>query len=183
MRALVGAGCGLLLLVGAAAAQSQTFKTPNSEVTIVDGAPRKITIVTTSPSQEDVRILGRTSSNERCGLKALPNYRLLKSALHGSVCSRDERAVIKHAVKPGPHPCMGVETMMRVVYFRPAAGYVGSDRFQYAILDPLDRLIAIADVSVTLTPPQSPSPASQSETAAQAAQPTGTMDRCSALVM
>jgi hypothetical protein len=78
---------------------------------------------------------------------------------------------------------MGVETMMRVVYFRPAAGYVGSDRFQYAILDPLDRLIAIADVSVTLTPPQSPSPASQSETAAQAAQPTGTMDRCSALVM
>ena len=120
----------------------------------------------------------------QCQAARLPAYKLLKPAVHGTVCYRDERLAIRFAVHPGHRSCVGREALSRVVYFRPTGAYVGTDAFQYAIGPNFNESpFAIADVTVTLAPPRSPPQESGSQAAAGAAQQPGPMDRCAELTM
>ena len=174
----------LSLLSAAATGQEATFKTENSVVGVVNGEPRKITVQTKSPTQNYVKILGRTQTDGQCETIHLPEFSLLKPALHGTVCYRDERQVIRFSSDPGPQPCVGSEALGRIAYFRPSAGYVGTDAFQYAIGPSLEEDgFATVDVTVTLTPARAPSQESGSKPAVQATQRPGPMASCAELTM
>jgi len=157
----------LLAWTSAAAAEDGVFNAGNSQVTVVDGRPRKLSIVTTSPTQDEVRILGRMQTGDDCQTIRLPQYELVRAALHGVVCYRDERTTIKFANEPRPVSCVGREALGRVLYYRPSTGYVGADAFQYEIVGPAG-VIAVADVAVALTPPRSVSDNSEPKPSAKA---------------
>ncbi|THD42815.1 MAG: hypothetical protein E7774_14250 [Bradyrhizobium sp.] len=183
---IVEAGFALAFLTSAAAGQETTFKTENSVVEIVEGEPVRIVVATLSPTRNDVKILGRTQTDGQCATVHLPEFTLLKPALHGMVCYRDERQIIRFSSDSGANPCVGSEAVGRIAYFRPRAGYVGTDAFQYAIGPSLGETnSATVDVSVTLTPSGSPSqePPPATSTAPVSAQPPGAMESCGELTM
>lgn len=145
------------LLVTTGYAQTENFRSGDSAVTVVRGEVNAISVVTTSATKVDVRILGRVFVRiSDCEPLGLPSYKVVDAPHHGSLCYRDERdKLINH----GPNPngsCIGRETILRFVYLQPELNYVGTDTFKYEVTNPFGKLTAIADVKVTLTPSSSP---------------------------
>jgi hypothetical protein len=69
-----------------AAASSLELTNKYSKVQIVDGRPRRITIHTIAPSQEDTLVLGRTSTDAACEEAAETDYVVIDPPQHGIVC-------------------------------------------------------------------------------------------------
>jgi hypothetical protein len=159
-----------------------SFTSGNSQVQIIEGKPRRLTIQTVAPSQEDIKILGRTHFNEKCHRDAATNYDLTTPPLHGKVCFREETLAIKFSLQPAKTSCLGSYVPSSVVYYRPATTYIGTDAFQYAVVDARHNPLSIADVTITVTRPLAPSSDPLSEERADAAaekqQLPGPMQRC-----
>ena len=123
--------CCLILMTGVAGANEMEFTMENSHIKIVDGKPHKLTITNNFETRADVRIFRRTFINKECKLVGLPIYNILRPAIHGIVCYRDEHSPLRIAT--GKERCIGVDVMLRVVYFEPNKNYVGGDSFQFTI--------------------------------------------------
>lgn len=177
MKRVVLASC-LAATLSPAVADPRTATIGNSKVQIFDGAPRRVVIQTVAPTQQDVRILGRNHTDPQCRVAAETHYELLKPALHGVVCFRDEIGTAKLSATADKPRCGNVPTMFRVVYYRPAGNYVGQDAFQYSVVEGAQRLVSIADASVTLTPPLSAPAADAADPQGETAQRAGPMPRC-----
>ncbi len=155
-------------------------------VEIVEGEPVRIVVATLSPTRNDVKILGRTQTDGQCATVHLPEFTLLKPAQHGMWSATATSARSSASLPIVANPCVGSEAVGRIAYFRPRAGYVGTDAFQYAIGPSLGETnSATVDVSVTLTPSGSPSqePPPATSTAPVSAQPPGAMESCGELTM
>ena len=179
---LLAFGFYLALSLSPSAADPTSFNSGNSRVQIVDGLPRRITIHTVAPSQENIRILGHTRPDAKCRQAQETDFVLVKPPLHGTVCFRVESSPLKFTLKAGETSCIGAYVLGSVVYYRPTRGYTGPDAFQYALVDAGDNPYAIADVDVAATPPLISSSEIESEKSAETlpenGQIPGPMERC-----
>jgi hypothetical protein len=173
---------GLFLAAWPALADPMRYTSGYSQVEIIDGRPRTITIQTTAPSQEDIEILWRTHSNGHCVEGAETSFEVLKPPRHGIVCFRIETSVVRLDIKKtNSQSCVGASMLGRAVYYRPAATFIGEDSAQFQVLDgPRHVLRALASATIAITPPLSPPP-SQAAAPADAKedeQAPGPMPRC-----
>ncbi|MBV8770675.1 MAG: hypothetical protein JO094_17475 [Hyphomicrobiales bacterium] len=158
------------------------YKTRNSEIQFIDGNPRKILIHTVSPAQQNVRILGRSFTDDQCRVTRLANYEVITAPVNGSVCYREETLTMSMAPFGNPDGrCLGHPALARVVYYIPHGAFQGQDTFQYALIGANHQVISIADVDITLTPARSSSRHPNAENSSESNIPpkeTGAMARC-----
>src|SRR5690348_8190254 len=100
IRAAISCSCLVVALSQSPAAESVPFRTGNSEVQFFGGHPRRIVIHTVSPAQDDIPILGRAYTDEQCHVSAQTYYDIVKPALHGQICFRDEITLGKKIITP-----------------------------------------------------------------------------------
>jgi hypothetical protein len=177
---------GLFLAASTALAEPMRYALGYSQIEIIDGRPRTITIQTTAPSQEDVRIFWRTHGDGHCAEGVETSFEVLKPPRHGIVCFRIETAVVQVEFKgAASQSCVGASTLGRAVCFRPATAFIGEDSAQFQVRDGPNRVLrAVASATIAITPPLSPA-ASQTRAPSDAkedGQAPGPMPRCPDLV-
>jgi hypothetical protein len=174
----------IFILVGATLAASPAMAEPlqftvgNSNVQIIDGRPRKITIHTVAPLRGEIRILGRTSTSARCEMAVESDYQVNEPPQHGALCFRIEKMPLKAVVGQASR-CVGQEVMGRAVYYRPNGPYVGQDSFRYSTIV-ARAVIAINTAGIIVTKASSPFPEEEPSRALQAA---GPMPQCPDVLM
>ena len=168
---------GIALAASPALAEPLQFTTGYSTVQIVEGHPRQLTIHTVAPLQEDIKVLGRANTNERCEVSAETNYQVIEPPRHGTICFRNEKLVLKTSLGPGK--CIGKEVTSRVIYYRPDGGYIGQDSYRYST-NVASRIIAINTADITITEAASPRP---KEDPSQTSQAPGPMPQCPNVLM
>lgn len=177
----------LIFTLSESFADPLSFTSGNSQVQIVEGNPRRITIHTVAPSQENIRILGHSQTDKECHQKAETDYDLIKPPLHGIVCFRDETFTIKNTENSRTPNCLGSSALGSVIYYRPNRAYLGTDAFQYAIVDEGHKPNTIADTAIIITAPLTralePRSEESSEGSSENRQIPGPMQRCPNPVM
>ncbi len=119
-RTIIAAAIGAVALCGAARPASAQ----------IGETDRMIQRQTTAG--QAVRIWPYVKLNHRCQQNGTPQISLLTPPAHGSIEQRSEEVAIT-TVLPGGNDCRGKSAPGIAVWYTPAAGFKGQERFDYQV--------------------------------------------------
>ena len=124
----------------------------NSQIRVYPGKPSHYVIHNSSAWAQDIRILGRTHSDDSCNTIGFYSVNLTKPPVHGAICVRHEDGRVRFNDRGLEPKCKDKPALFTVIYYEPFFDFAGIDRFEYTIGDEKNDQVTTAEVTMNVAP-------------------------------